>query len=489
MKRFGLATVALLLAVIAVVVVRGTRAAPPALPAEKLAPLAVDAAAAAEHLAALLRFETVSKQDGAPDLATFDRLRGMLEATYAKLHAALVHERAGEDGGSLLYTWKGSDPTAKPLLFMAHLDVVPVEPGIAWTEPPFAGKIAGGFVWGRGALDDKSSVIGLCEAVEALLATGYAPRRTIYLAFGHDEEVGGRRGASRMAALLESRGVKPELVLDEGLFIVHGVLEGAPAPVAMIGIAEKGYASVELLVESAGGHSSMPPPETAVGILAGALSRLEHAQMPTRLAGAPRQLFETVAPFMPAWKRLVLTNLWLFSPMVQRSLAGKPTTNALVRTTTAPTILEGSVKDNVLATRARAAVNFRILPGDSVAGVVAHVNAAVNDNRVRVTLLQTTVSEPSPQASTESAGYSSIVQAIHQTFPDVLVAPGLMVAATDSRHMRVLGADTYRFAPHVLAAEDLKRIHGTDERIALTDLEQGIRFYAQVIRNADAATR
>src|SRR5207249_3351114 len=284
---------------------------------------AIDRDRAAEHLAAAIRFRTVSHQDPSEDdRAQFVGLRAFLARTYPKVHRSLVRELVNGDG--LLYTWKGADASAKPVLLMAHQDVVPIEPGTEgrWAHPPFGGVIADGFVWGRGALDDKASLVFLMEAIESLLAEGFRPPQTVYLASGFDEEVGGLEGAARIAALLAQRGVRLDYVLDEGRFVSQGVVPGVQEPVASIGIAEKGYVSVELVAETEGGHSSRPPPETAIGLLAAAIDRLERHPMPARLHGAPRREMQALAPYMPFGKRLMLSNLWLFEPLVVRTLAG-----------------------------------------------------------------------------------------------------------------------------------------------------------------------
>jgi carboxypeptidase PM20D1 len=317
--------------------------------------------------------------------------------------------------------------------------------------------------------------------VEGLLASGFRPRRTIYLAFGHDEEVGGREGAAKIAALLAARGVRAELSLDEGLAIIEEMLPGVPAPVALVGIAEKGYLTVELSVASEGGHSSMPPPHTAVGILSAAVARLEANQLPTSLDGPARRLFEWLGPEMPLGERVAFANLWLFAPLVRARLAALPVTNALVRTTTAPTMLEGSIKENVLPIRARAVVNFRIRPGESIASVVEHVRDAVADDRVTVTPDVAGGSEPSAVSSVDSPGFALVHRTIREVFPTALVAPSLVTAATDSKHYAGVVEDSYRFVPLWLRGEDRARFHGTDERIGVENFAQIVRFYARLI--------
>lgn len=493
MKRILGSLAAVLLLLAAVLLVRAASLRSRQVAASPVADLPVDAARAAEHLAAALRFRTVARQDGLPaEPAEMLGLHRFLEQSFPRTHAALSREVVG--GFSLLYTWRGADPGLPPLLLLSHLDVVPVEAAgeRRWTVPPFSGRIDGGWIWGRGALDDKQGVVGALEAVELLLARGYRPRRTVLLAFGQDEEVGGYRGAAAIAALLRRRSVRPELVLDEGGIVAEGMIPGVRAPVAVIGTAEKGYLSLELRVRSRGGHSSMPPPHTAIGILAAALTRLEEHPMPARIAGATAASYAVLAPEMPLAQRVVLGNLWLFGPLVLSSSAATPEGNARVRTTAAITQVEGGVKDNVLPAEARAVVNFRILPGDTIAGVEEHVRRTIADPRVSVAVLGQNAfgvgggqltSEPSAESSASSPAFQLVARTVRETLPGVLAAPNLLSGATDSRHYAALGSPPYRFVPMRLTAADLGRIHGIDERLAVANFAEIVRFYAQLLRN------
>ncbi len=446
--------------------------------------IAIDRKQTAERLAKAIQFRTISYEDPARiNGKEFLRFHQYLEQAFPNAHAALTKEVVGDY--SLLYTWKGEAEELKPILLMGHMDVVPVEPGTenGWTYPPFAGRIADGYIWGRGAMDDKVNVLGILEAVELLLEKGFQPRRTVYLAFGHDEEVRGALGAANIAALLHSRGVKLEYILDEGGVITDGKLLGVPRPVALVGIAEKGYLSIELTAESQGGHSSIPPRETAVGTLSTAIHNLERNQFPGRINGATEKLLEYVGPEMPFTRRMVFANLWLFGWLVERQLARSPLTNALIRTTTAATMFKGSIKENVLPAEARAVVNFRILPGDSINGVIDHVRRTINDTRITVTPLNLS-SEPSSVSDIESSSFKTLQKTIHQVSPDVVVAPWLLVAGTDSIHYAKLSDNIYRFVPIRVGREDARRLHGTDERISIQDYEQCVRFLIQLIRNS-----
>jgi carboxypeptidase PM20D1 len=438
----------------------------------------VEANAAAARLAGALRFQTISREGSGPvDPEAFLAFHRYLEQSFPRAHAALTREVVA--GYSLLYTWAGKNPSLPPLLLLSHQDVVPVEAGTegAWTQPPFAGLISDGFIWGRGALDDKSGVVGILEAVELLAAQGFRPERTVYLAFGHDEEVGGLQGAHSLAALLEQRGVRPLFVLDEGGAIIQGMVPGIEQPIAMVGTAEKGYMNVELTAESRGGHSSMPPPHTAIGEVAAAVHALEEHPMPAHISGATRDSYETLAPEMPFATRVILSNLWLFAPLIESQADADPATAARLRTTTAATMISGGVKENVLPLAARAVVNFRILPGDSVASVLAHVRQTVGPG-VKVALAGRNAGEPSPTSDSGAPEFRLLQRTVAETFPGTLVAPNLLSGGTDSKHYLRLTRNVYRFLAVPMDAKDLLRLHGTDERLGIAGYAGAVRFFA-----------
>lgn len=446
---------------------------------------AVDDERALERLAQAIRFKTISN-DGGPkaSLEEFLALHRHLQQSFPKVHTSLTREIINEY--SLLYTWKGSDPSLPPALLMAHLDVVPIETATEtqWSHPPFDGVIADGFVWGRGAMDDKASVLGILEATEMLLSSGFQPRRTLYLAFGHDEEIGGKAGAVKIAEVLAQRGVRLFYVLDEGMFIADGVVPGVSSPVALVGIAEKGFLSVALTVEAEPGHSSVPPTHTAIGILSMAVTRLEQNQLPANVNGVPGQMFDYVGPEMGLGMKLVFANRWLFGPLVERQLSASAGTNATIRTTTAVTMIDGGVKDNVLPSRATAIVNFRILPGSSVEEVMAHVRRVVGDNRVKIERYGDDFNEPSGVSNIHSDEFNLIQRTVRETFPTAVVAPALVVGATDSRHYGRLTESIYRFLPNRFNNDDITRLHGLNERISIENYRQGIRFYYQLISSS-----
>jgi carboxypeptidase PM20D1 len=480
----GLAALVLLL-VMAVaagtLLVRSRQLVVPPLP-----PLALDKDAAAASLGAAIRARTVSGLlDPEGSARAFAALHEHLRQRYPLVHTKLAREAVGEH--TLLFTWKGTDPALKPIALAPHQDVVPIAPGTEklWKQPPFDGMVAGGEVWGRGAWDDKANLVSQLEAVEMLLAAGFQPQRTVYLILGHDEEVGGARGAGRVAALLEERGVRLEAFITEGLVVTQRILPGVAAPIALIGVAEKGYVSLRIAAEAPPGHSSLPPAPgaSAIGMLSAALARLDAQPLPGGIRGVVAEMFGALAPEMSGLQRVALTNLWLFRPLVERMLEKQSSTNALMRTTTALTIVNAGNKENVLPGRAEAVVNLRILPGDTVQGVIEHVKRAVADERVKVEPLGEG-SEASPVSATTSASYRHIERAIREVFPGALVAPGLMLAGTDAKHFTGVADHIYRFSPVRAGPAELSRPHGTDERLSVDNLAEMVRFYHRLLQLA-----
>ncbi len=483
--RRGLLGLVLLLVVLALVVAAKTwLTASRQIAVQPIQLVAVDADQAAARLGAAVRFKTISlEEDATYNREEFEKFHAFLAKTFPRVHAQLKREVVGL---ALLYTWTGSDPQAAPMAILAHQDVVPIAPGTEsrWQVPPFAGEVREGYIWGRGAWDNKGNLMSQLEAIEMLLASGFQPRQTIYLVAGADEEVGGQRGAKQIAALLKSRGVQLDFVLDEGLLVTEGMLPGLHKPAALIGIAEKGYATYLLSAEATPGHSSMPPQHSAIGMLSTALARLEDRQMPAAIRGVALDMFDTLAPEMTGINRVMLSNLWLFRPLVQAQLEKSASSNAMLRTTTALTIVQAGNKENVLPGRAEAVVNFRLLPGDAIEDVETHVHKAVSDERVTVEPREKGKNnEASPVTPIDSPSYRLLARTVREAFPEVVVAPSLMIAATDSRHFTGLTRNIYRFSPVRAKPEDLTRFHGTNERISVRNYVEAIQFYHQLLRN------
>ncbi len=455
-------------------------------------PPAVSAERGAQNLARAVQFRTITLAPGDPrpgQEGEWLALQDWLVETYPAAHTAMTRELV-PGTLTLLYTWPGSVAALKPILLMAHQDVVPVNIGTEgdWTAPPFSGEIVDGYVYGRGTIDDKGSLVALMEAAEALAQSGFRPQRSIYFLFGHDEEVSGS-GAEAGVALLAARGVEPEMALDEGFMIVDpSPLTGKP--MGFIGIAEKGYLTLEIIATGAGGHSSTPPRDSAAVRLARAITALDDNQMKADFSKPPvSDLFRSAGPDMPFAQRMAFANLWLFEGMVDDQLAAIPAGNAMIRTTTAPTMLAGSAKENVLAQRASAMVNFRIHPNDTEDDVMAHVRgvtAGIEGIEIRTGTEGIRGAGASPVSPTDNRAYAVLASVAEASSNGAPAAPGLVLGATDGRYATAITPNVYRFAPAVMSPEDLTGFHGTDERLSVENMGRLARGYAQIILAMDA---
>uniref|UniRef100_A0A3Q2U965 Peptidase M20 domain containing 1 n=1 Tax=Gallus gallus TaxID=9031 RepID=A0A3Q2U965_CHICK len=368
----------------------------------------------------------------------------------------IQHEIIGEY--SHLFTVQGSDSEMMPYMLLAHMDVVPAPPE-GWDFPPFSAAEHEGFIYGRGTLDNKNSAIGILQALEFLLRRNYRPRRSFYVGIGHDEEVFGQKGALKIAALLESRGVKLSFLLDEGSAILDGIIAGVKKPVALIAVTEKGLMTLNFTVEKEPGHSSFPPKETSIGILATAVSRLEQNPMRSLFGHGPELMtMEHLASEFNFPLNLIMSNLWLFSPIVSRVLAWKPSTNALIRTTTAVTMFNAGIKFNVIPPSARATVNFRIHSGEKAKEVLETVRNTVADDRVKIDVIEALDPLPISPWDDQTFGVHVFQRTILDTFPNVdSVVPGTCIGNTDSRHFTNVTNAIYRFNPVLLKSDDLPR--------------------------------
>ncbi|KAJ3151214.1 hypothetical protein HDU86_006205 [Geranomyces michiganensis] len=493
-----------------------------------------------EHrLAAALRIPTVvSKLTSAADAAEDDSytqlkaFRAFLRAEFPTVFASMHAEVVGNH--SLLLRWQGTEKegdngTRKPVLLCAHMDVVDVDRVEEWKYPPFAGTVADGFVHGRGALDMKGMLISELVAVEALIKSGYKPKRTFYMAFGHDEESLASHGSDALKTLFKERGLRFEFVIDEGLVITDGMFPGFKSQIALIGVAEKGIGQMTIRATAPGGHSSMPFTPSPVYLLANALTRLAKFAPPVTLADGPVwDLFRTLAPEHPnPLVRAVLGNRFLAEQlMIWMPPHLIPGLGAMTRTTLSPTIVTGGIGMNVLPTTATASVNCRLRPGETSDMVLAYVARAIGAEVVstadpaaaaaatdgtrkdddtsgtRLTVSWDGVCgprgcNPSTVSSSASDAYKILagsIRAVYGKTPpgaqrgsthDVLVAPSLFIGATDATSYQDVADAIYRFQPIRLRPADLSLIHGRDERIATKDLHEMVEFFIVLILNAD----
>jgi carboxypeptidase PM20D1 len=438
----------------------------------------VDPQAVAEHLAEAVRCKTVPLDEkGTPDWSAFQKLHKFLEQTYPRVHANLECELVNQY--SLLYKWVGTQPELDPVQLMAHQDVVSADEA-EWTHPPFEGKIVDGTIWGRGTLDIKNQVIGILEAAEGLIEQGYRPQRSIYFAFGHDEETGGENGAACVASLLKGRGVHLAAIVDEG----GGIFSGAVPDVetaALIGTGEKGYLTIQLTARSATGHSSAPPKETCIGMLSHALARLQDNPFPPNIRSA-RQLFWALGPAMPFYRQLLWANIWLFGGILKREMDSSDETRAYIRNTQALTVFHAGTEDNTLPEEATALVNFRLLPYIKIEEVLKHVRKVVNDQRVTVVPVEGKANEAVGPSPVKGPTYTGLSQVIHQVYGDVPEAPFVMLGGTDCGHYTEVCENIYRFTPLVMDPSFAGREHGIDERIPVSEMAKTVKFYAQLMK-------
>lgn len=486
MRRLAGGLAAALLLVLAIAAIRTLLLSKPAPATSTASAIAVDSRSVAQHLGAAVRFRTISYGSGVQEAeknAALDALRGWMANTYPNFHKVAKRERIGE---SLLFTWEGKNKALAPILLMAHMDVVPVVPGTerSWSHAPFSGDVAGGYVWGRGSIDDKGSLVMILEAAERLAKSGFAPERTIMFAFGQDEEVGGGAGNAVVADTLAKRGVHFFFVLDEGGAIVDEPFPGVQRPIAFVAVAEKGYLSLELVAHGEGGHSSRPTHDLAIVRLADAVLKVVNHPFASGLDDIQRAKLSAIAPYASLPERFLLANLWLTEPIVDRLAGSSPEGAARLHTTIAPTIISGGVKDNVLPPEARAIVNFRLHPRDTIASVIEHVRKAVDDPKVDVVALNESKNEASKVADIDGDAYKFLVDQIQKSFSGVPVAPDVATGATDSRHYLPIADAVFRLDPFHFGPDDLGRVHGTNERLAVRDLAPAVGFYMRLMENA-----
>jgi carboxypeptidase PM20D1 len=445
----------------------------------------------AERLGRAVRIPTVTMDPGAaaaghPSFPEFLRFERLLRDEFPRAAAELAWEKLGDL--ALLATWRGESQAEPGLLLYAHYDVVPPGDASLWSRNPFSGEVSDGFVWGRGTLDDKCALMGIMEAVESLLQERFRPGTTVYLAFGGDEELEGHRGAEVIARELFMRGTRLSCVLDEGSIVSDGILSFFPSPLALIGVAEKGFANVEITVRGRTGHSSMPGKGTAAGALSAVLAALENRPFPARLTGTTKGFFRSLAPHVRGGRGLALRLLKPLWPLLKGVLSKDAATDSLLRTTQAVTILRAGERMNVLPLEARAVLNLRLLPGDSSRYVLERIRGIAQRHLKPGFTLEVRfpdaagVSEAVPETRPDPGLSRALEDSVRETFPGAVISPFLVTATTDSRKFVSLARCIIRFLPVVLTAGDVAGIHGTDERISVENYERAVRFYRGFVR-------
>ena len=471
------AALGLLALFLTVLVLRALFFQPKAQPSSDAEPVTFDREAAVSALQQLVRCRTVSNV--APQLendAEFEKLIGLMPKLYPMVFQVCSFERLPDR--AILMRWPGKSDTA-PSIMMAHYDVVPADE-TQWDKPPFDGIIEGGALWGRGTLDTKATFNGILSAANQLISEGFIPENDLYFAFSGGEEINGK-GAGNIVDYFIRNGIQPALVLDEGGAVVENVFPGVKIPCGLIGIAEKGMMNVEYSVLSQGGHASAPPVHTPIRTLSEACLRVIKHPFKMGLNAPAAKLFDTLGRHSTFTYKLIFANLWCFRPALDLicSLSGGEI-NALVRTTTAFTQMEGSAARNVLPTQARLICNMRLNPGDTVDGALAYLKKVVDDDRVQIKILE--AFEPSPVSVTDCDAYRTVATAVARTWPGCIVSPYLMVQCSDARHYGRLSDRVYRFCAMELTAEERKTIHGNNERIRLDAIGKTVEFYIRLMK-------
>ncbi|MFG1592151.1 M20 family peptidase [Halobacteriovorax sp. CON-3] len=459
----------------------------------------VDKMAAAKRLAKGVQYKTISNQDRSDfDKKAFRGYHNYLKKTYPLVHKHLKRERIGSPRPySLLYTWKGTDPKLPPVVLMAHMDVVPIAPDSKdqWKVPPFSGAIKDGYIWGRGVLDDKNQIHGILEAAEMKLKKGFRPKRTTYFVFGHDEEVGGPEGAKHAADLLEKRGIKKvAFVLDESAPITPGIFPGIKDNTALIGIAQKGYVSLEMKIDNVGGHSSQPPKEANIVILADAVSKLQKAQFPYKIHEAVRHQYRYMGPELDKSKQDMYAAVAYgkdgsptrLEKKFIDEMATNQVTRAMLHTTIAVTMFNAGIKDNVLPPSATAVVNFRPMPGDTPDVIIDYVKNVIKDDRI--TIRDISASTPATNvANPEGQGYKLLEKTIRQTWGnELIVSPFFVIGGSDSKHFqaRKFAPDVYTITGIQLEnTKEFEGFHGVNERIKVDEYAKTIGFFYTLFDN------
>lgn len=439
---------------------------------------------AGQHLAEAISIPTISFDDEITfDSIPFQSYSSFLERTYPLVDSLLEKKRFNQY--SILYRWRGKNDGRDPILLMSHYDVVPVEPATRnqWKRPPYSGAIVGDTIWGRGAIDDKTAGIAILETFERLLEEDFQPQRDIYFALSHDEEKGGSRGAAFMADYLAEKGIKFDFVLDEGGAITEGIIPGVDQQVALVGIAEKGYLNLELSTSLSGGHSSIPLGTNSIDVITAGLARLRSNPFPARISKPLKLFFDYLGPESSLAMKFAFINADILEPFILHGLSQIPQGKANIRTTMVPTIISSGIKENVIPKVASANINLRIIPGETVQSAIDYVRRTLADDRIEIRALDG-ASDPSEVSDVNSDAYETIYRSVREVFPEVVVAPHLLVGGTDSRFFADLTKQTFRFRPLRINPDNIQTFHGLNERVLISDLEDSIRFYYQLLRNS-----
>lgn len=442
-----------------------------------------------DNLSKAIQCKTISHRDSAKvDWNEFEKFHKFLDEAYPLIAQKLEKEIVPP--ANLLYRWKGKRSDLKPTALLAHQDVVPVSAGTEddWVHDAFSGYDDGEFIWGRGSVDMKNHLIAVMESVEALLEEGFEPERDVYLLFGDNEEVvaNSENGAKDLMLTLKNRGITLDSVIDEGGAMipinVPGVLDNKY--LAGVGVAEKGYSDIEIVVNAKGGHSSQPPVHTALGEISKIVTALEKNQFKASLNENMKSLLDSIGRECSYPVRLITCNMPLLHPAITELSKHIPFLACLTRTTTAVTMAQGSPAANVLPQRAAVTVNFRAMPGTTKQDLVNHIQSVCKNKDIEINVLNS--KEASKFSPTDSRAYNIIRDVTKSIQPGAIVAPYLVMGGTDAYNYEPICDNIYRYAPFELTTELLRCTHGTNERLPVSLMENALMFFKNYIRRVSA---
>lgn len=410
---------------------------------------------------------------------------------------------------SLVFHWKGKNSNLKPVLFLSHYDVVPVvgydstttfatdtlfrpndtpidpinKVAESWDYSPFSGAVVNGRIYGRGTLDMKNMLFSILESADALIEENFQPERDIWIAFGHDEEVSGRQGALKIASYFKNKGLTFEAVYDEGGIVASAgsAMQAIQKPLALVGVGEKGFLTLKITVRGLGGHSSMPPAKGSLVYAAEIIEKLNSKQFEATIIPPISEFLNNIGGEMGFTSKLAIANQWLLKPILLKTLEKSPASNALIRTTTAITMAKSSDAPNVLSSTSEITVNFRILPNNTVAQVMEHVNNICKDYNTQVEIISER--EPSSISPTNAIGFKNIKDKINSLYPNAIVSSYITIGGTDAYKYQIVSNHIYRFIPVLLNAFEQRTIHNENEYISLDNYGRMLWYFKEMMKS------
>lgn len=462
---------------------------------------------AIKRFAGGIRIPTISNDNyEETNFKPFDDFKVYLEKSYPSVYKSMDTLTVNKYG--LIFHWKGKNKDLKPILFLAHYDVVPVigydsQTDIAtdtlfrpddkpiariddiqskWDFSPFSGAVVNGRIYGRGTIDMKCMLFSLFEAADTLISKGFQPEQDIWFAFGQDEEVGGEQGAVRIANYFKDKGITFDAVYDEGGIIAASgsAIESIKKPLALIGTGEKGFLTLRIKAFALGGHSSMPPAKSSLVYVAEIIEKLNENQMKPQIISPISSFLKNIGGEMDFTSRMAIANQWLLKPLLFNSLSESPTSNALIRSTTAITMAKGSDAPNVLTSVSEVTVNFRILPGETANDVINHVNELCKGYNVEIETL--IAREASPVSPENINAFQIIKKNIERLYPDAIASAYITVGGTDAYHYQIISDNIYRFLPINLNLYEQRTMHNENEHITIDNYGKMIWYFSELMK-------